>query len=81
MQTEEGQQSLGGLSDLDRKILELEKRRFKYQGSKEKVMVQELGLSPVAYYQRLNALLDNPQALAQEPALLARLRRIRQELA
>ena len=57
-------------------ILALEKRRFKYQGSKEQA-ISRLGLTPVAYYQQLNALLDNPVAIATEPVLTARLRQQR----
>lgn len=63
-----------GLTELELGILALEKKRFKYQGSKEQAMVRTLGLSPVAYYQQLNALIDNPRAIAAEPALTRRLR-------
>ncbi|MFD5762201.1 DUF3263 domain-containing protein, partial [Streptomyces sp. NPDC127044] len=36
-----------------------------------------LGLAPVRYYQLLNALLDDPRALAHDPITVNRLRRIR----
>lgn len=64
------------LTDREAAILALEKKRFKYQGSKEQA-ISRLGLSPVAYYQQLNALIDNPRAIAAEPALTARLRQAR----
>jgi hypothetical protein len=34
-------------------------------------------LSPTRYYQVLNQVIDNPQALAAEPLLVRRLRRLR----
>ncbi|WHS50731.1 DUF3263 domain-containing protein [Rothia sp. SD9660Na] len=63
-----------GLTENEAAILNLEKKRFKYQGSKEQAITRTLGLTPVAYYQRLNALIDNPRAIAAEPALTRRLR-------
>ncbi|WP_237188836.1 DUF3263 domain-containing protein [Rothia nasimurium] len=63
-----------GLTRTEQAILDLEKKRFKYQGSKEQAIGRVLGLTPVAYYQQLNALIDNPRAIAAEPALTARLR-------
>lgn len=63
-----------GLTENEAAILNLEKKRFKYQGSKEQAITRTLGLTPVAYYQQLNALIDNPRAIAAEPALTRRLR-------
>lgn len=62
------------LSDRDRGILELEARTFRYVGAKERAIREEIGLSRSAYYVRLNALLDDPQALRAAPALVNRLR-------
>ena len=36
------------LTPLERAVIELEKRRFRYQGSKEQAIEKQLGLSPVA---------------------------------
>nr|WP_280720432.1 DUF3263 domain-containing protein [Kocuria sp. JC486] len=55
-------------------ILELEGRRFKYQGAKERAIRSELGIPVTAYYQRLNVLIDDADAWALRPALLRRLR-------
>ncbi len=63
-----------GLSDRDRRILELEARTFRYVGSKERAIREEIGLSKVAYYVRLNALLDDPVALRAAPSVVNRLR-------
>ena len=62
------------LSDRDRRILELESRTFRYVGSKERAIREEIGLSKVAYYVRLNALLDDPAALRAAPSVVNRLR-------
>lgn len=63
-----------GLSDADRRLLELESRTFRRIGEKERRIREELGLSPLAYLVRLNALLDEPDALRAAPALVNRLR-------
>lgn len=69
-----------GLTENEAAILNLEKKRFKYQGSKEQAITRTLGLTPVAYYQQLNALIDNPRVIAAEPALTRRLRAKRDAL-
>ncbi len=62
------------LSDQDRRILALEGRTFRYVGAKERMIREEFGMSPTAYFVRLNALLDEPAALEEAPALVHRLR-------
>ena len=62
------------LSDRDRRILALESRTFRYVGAKERRIREELGMTPLAYVVRLNALLDEPAALREAPALVHRLR-------
>ncbi|MFC5908920.1 DUF3263 domain-containing protein [Streptacidiphilus monticola] len=68
-----------GLTDLDRAILTLEARPFRTPGAKEAAIREELGLAPVRYFQRLNALLDSREALAFSPVLVNRLRRLRDD--
>ena len=62
------------LTDRDRRILELEARTFRYVGAKERAIREEIGISRTAYYVRLNALLDDPEALRSAPAMVNRLR-------
>lgn len=76
----ESQASPHLLTPQERAILAMEKKRFKYQGSKEQAISKELGLTPIAYYQQLNALIDTPRAIAAEPALTRKLRLIRDRL-
>ena len=64
----------GALGERDRRILALEGRTFRYVGAKERAIREEIGLSKVAYYVRLNALLDEPAALRAAPAVVNRLR-------
>ena len=67
----------GDLSDRDREILAFERQWWKYAGAKEQAVRELFGLSATRYYQVLNALIDSPAALAQDPMLVKRLRRMR----
>lgn len=64
----------GGLTERDRMILALESRTFRYVGAKERAIREEIGISKVAYYVRLNSLLDDPAALRAAPSVVNRLR-------
>ncbi|MER5433173.1 DUF3263 domain-containing protein [Streptomyces sp. NPDC002588] len=66
------------LAARERNILALERRGFTGPGAKERAIREELHLSPVRYYQLLNALLDDPRALAHDPVTVNRLRRVRE---
>ncbi|MER6712311.1 MULTISPECIES: DUF3263 domain-containing protein [unclassified Streptomyces] len=72
---EETDQARLGRAEQD--ILALERRGFTGPGAKERAIREELGLAPVRYYQLLNALLDDPRALAHDPVTVNRLRRTR----
>jgi hypothetical protein len=68
------------LSAQDRAVLALERRGWPPGGgTKERVIRERLEMSPTRYYQLLNALLDDPSALAHDPVTVNRLRRIRDE--
>ncbi|KUM72325.1 DUF3263 domain-containing protein [Streptomyces curacoi] len=66
------------LAEREQAILALERRGFAGPGAKERAIREELGLAPVRYYQLLNALLDDPRALAHDPVTVNRLRRVRE---
>ncbi|MFH9084539.1 DUF3263 domain-containing protein [Streptomyces sp. NPDC017673] len=66
------------LGTREKAILALERRTFPGPGAKERAIREELDLSPVRYYQLLNALLDDARALAHDPVTVNRLRRIRE---
>ena len=61
----------------DLALLDFEARAPRSLGAKEEAIRRELGLSPMRYFQRLNALLDSPDALAARPQLVRRLQRLR----
>jgi hypothetical protein len=65
------------LSEREELILAFESKWWKHAGSKEQAIRDTFGLSSTRYYQLLNGLLDNPAALAKDPVLVGRLRRLR----
>jgi hypothetical protein len=65
------------LSDRDRRILDFERQWWKYAGAKEQAVRELFEMSATRYYQVLNALIDSPDALAHDPMLVKRLRRMR----
>ena len=65
------------LSQRDRQILEFERQWWKYAGAKEQANRELFDMSATRYYQIINALIDNPDALAFDPMLVKRLRRMR----
>ena len=67
----------GGLGRRDREILAFERQWWKYAGAKEQAIRELFDMSATRYYQVLNALIDTPEALAADPMLVKRLRRLR----
>ena len=65
------------LSQRDRQIREFERQWWKYAGAKEQAIRELFDMSATRYYQIINALIDNPDALAFDPMLVKRLRRMR----
>lgn len=65
------------LSEHQEAILAFERQWWRYAGAKEQAIRDLFHMSPTRYYQTLNALLDDPAALAHDPALVKRLRRLR----
>jgi hypothetical protein len=67
-----------GLSERDREILAFERHWWKYAGAKDQAIRELFDLSGTRYYQILNALIEQPGALAHDAMLVKRLRRLRQ---
>lgn len=65
------------LSERDREILSLERLWWQYAGAKEQAIRDKFDMSSTRYYQVLNALIDREEALAFDPLLVKRLRRLR----
>ena len=66
-----------GLDRRDREILGFERQWWKYAGAKEQAIRELFDMSATRYYQVLNGLIDRPEALAFDPMLVKRLRRLR----
>lgn len=66
------------LSERDERVLEFERTAPRHRGSKERAIRSQFQLSAARYYQILNAAIDSPAALAYDPLLVARLRRMRE---
>ena len=70
-------ESTGELSIRDADILAFERQWWKFPGAKEQAIRDKFQMSATRYYQVLNALIDKPEALVQDPLLVKRLRRLR----
>ena len=73
----EGGADDGGLTERDQQVLAFERQWWKYAGAKEQAIRELFDMSATRYYQVLNALIDSPAALAHDPMLVKRLRRMR----
>ncbi|HSI26413.1 MAG TPA: DUF3263 domain-containing protein [Aeromicrobium sp.] len=67
----------GALSEREREILGMERLWWQYAGAKEQAIRDKFDMSTTRYYQVLNALIDREDALAHDPLLIKRLRRMR----
>jgi hypothetical protein len=65
------------LSERDRQILGFERQWWKFAGAKEHAIREKFDMSATRYYQVLNALIDHEAAIAYDPLLVKRLRRLR----
>jgi hypothetical protein len=66
-----------GLTEREQAILAFERQWWKYAGAKEQAIRELFDMSATRYYQVLNALIDRPEALTEDPMLVKRLRRLR----
>ena len=73
----EAADAVGVLSERDSGILTFERQWWKVAGAKEQAVRDKFQMSATRYYQVLNALIDKPEALVQDPLLVKRLRRLR----
>jgi hypothetical protein len=65
------------LTHREQQILAFERQWWRHAGAKEQAIRDTFQLSATRYYQVLNGLLDKPAALAADPVLVGRLRRLR----
>lgn len=67
------------LADDDAALLAFELDWYRSAGIKEQAIRDAFGISATTYYARLNRIIDDPAALAAEPVLVNRLRRLREQ--
>ena len=72
------QNHAASLTELETKILDFESQWWKYAGAKESAIKELFDMTPPAYYQLLNNLIDRDDALLASPMLVKRLRRLRE---
>lgn len=65
------------MTELERRILDFESQWWQQRGNKETEIRRVFGMSAVRYAQKLNNLLDDPEAHRHDPILVNRLRRLR----
>jgi hypothetical protein len=69
--------AVAGLDERSRAILDFERGWWRFAGAKEQAIREQFDLSVTRYNQLLNALVDDDAALAHDPMLVRRLRRMR----
>ncbi|WP_028709668.1 DUF3263 domain-containing protein [Propionicicella superfundia] len=67
------------LAPLGKDILAFERSWWAQSGAKERGIRDRFDLTPTRYYQLLNELIDDPAALVEDPLLVKRLRRLREQ--
>ena len=72
-----GAERTGELTERDEQVMAFERQWWKYAGAKEQAIRELFDMSATRYYQVLNSLIDSPAALAHDPMLVKRLRRMR----
>jgi hypothetical protein len=71
---------IGGMAELtdrEQEILAFEREWWRYGTAKEQAVHDRFGMTVDGYYQALSRLLDGDAALAHDPLLVRRLRRLR----
>jgi uncharacterized protein DUF3263 len=67
-----------GMDDRSREILDFEREAWKLTVTKERAIRERFGFSPARYHQLLHRIIDRPEAVALDPMLVRRLRRLRE---
>ena len=66
------------LDDRARAILDFERESWRLVTVKQRAIRERFGFSAARYHQLLNRIIETPEALAYDPMLVRRLRRIRE---
>lgn len=66
------------LDERAREILDFEREAWKLSVAKERAIRERFGFSAARYHQLLHRAVDRPEALAYDPMLVRRLKRVRE---
>jgi hypothetical protein len=66
------------LDERTRAVIDFEREAWKLTVTKERAIRQRFGFSPSRYHQLLHRIIDRPEALAYDPMVVRRLRRVRE---
>jgi hypothetical protein len=66
------------LDERSRQLLDFEREAWKLTLPKQRAIRERFGFSPSRYHQVLHRIIDRPEALAYDPMLVRRLRRLRE---
>jgi Protein of unknown function (DUF3263) len=66
------------LDERSRAVLDFEREAWKLTISKGRAIRERFGFSQARYHQLLHRIIDRPEALAYDPMLVRRLRRVRE---
>jgi hypothetical protein len=66
------------LTEREQAILDFERTWWTADGVKESMIAEQLGIEGTEYYRVLNELLERSEALAYDPLVVRRLRRLRE---
>lgn len=67
------------LTEDEKRILDFAAKVWRYDGARDMAIRDEFKVSATTYMQRLNRLLDRPEALAYAPSTVKRLQRLREK--
>lgn len=65
------------LDERSRHVLDFEREAWKLTVPKQRAIRERFGFSPSRYHQLLHRIIDRPEAVAYDPMLVRRLRRVR----
>ena len=65
------------LDQRSREVLDFEREAWKLTVPKQRAIRERFGFSPSRYHQLLHRIIDRPEAVAYDPMLVRRLRRVR----
>jgi hypothetical protein len=75
---EQGADEFEQLDERSRAVLDFERESWKLEVTKERAIRERFGFSPARYHQLLHRVIDRPEAVAYDPMLVRRLRRVRE---